>query len=303
MGLVGKEPSPPTDASLAGIAEAIMLIAALIGYFLMLSIQSFLEVQRGRQVKEVNNARTLAAIRAQVSMQSRDYLPPLPPKDDEGHIALEFKRICSTSDSSAFDLDSVENPRSFERQGCKQRHQLSRSGSILSSPSSVSSYISLSSFSEPAAAQRPASETRPSRCYTKRLSSIESPRLQRPTPPDEEEVPFHDHSPLLISTSWWSVDDDGTPGVEKQKRRMSRLKILRGLKDGDACAAHNVFPKAKPRIHHPLMSTYHALPESEATSWVWASSLHKSGEHMHQFPDDACHSVFSKGVRPPQAAT
>eukprot|EP01055_Gregarina_sp_Pseudo9_P003515 Gregarina_sp_Pseudo_9__3514@NODE_367_length_3026_cov_49_364915_g346_i0_p2_GENE_NODE_367_length_3026_cov_49_364915_g346_i0NODE_367_length_3026_cov_49_364915_g346_i0_p2_ORF_typecomplete_len264_score21_21DUF4501/PF14946_6/0_0056DUF5527/PF17665_1/0_18DUF5527/PF17665_1/6_9e02LapA_dom/PF06305_11/0_94LapA_dom/PF06305_11/1_5e03_NODE_367_length_3026_cov_49_364915_g346_i055846 len=253
MGLIGDKPAPSTDESLAGIAEAVIIITALVGYFLMLSIESILELQRGRQLKRIDYQRSLAAAKA-ACRSSLKLAASVQTPSQQDYIKVEFRSVEDVS-SDASEKASIGAASVASDWGVED----------------PASEISWDSYSEEPVARafHPKSEELPVRwCYLP--PSISSPRMAVPLTPEEEKLP---DELLQLPRSLWS-DDESLSDSARQRRRLSRLQILRGFKHGDACAAHNVFPTAKPRVYHPLLKTYHTLPESEAT-WVWASSLHK----------------------------
>eukprot|EP01057_Protomagalhaensia_wolfi_P002044 Protomagalhaensia_wolfi_Nauph_80__2043@NODE_22_length_4814_cov_65_182199_g17_i0_p3_GENE_NODE_22_length_4814_cov_65_182199_g17_i0NODE_22_length_4814_cov_65_182199_g17_i0_p3_ORF_typecomplete_len250_score25_76DUF5527/PF17665_1/4_7DUF5527/PF17665_1/1_3e03DUF5527/PF17665_1/84_NODE_22_length_4814_cov_65_182199_g17_i022432992 len=238
----GTAPQPTTNESLAGFAEAVLIMAAVIAYFLMVAIESTSELARGKQMR---------ALDAQRQRQKLLSLRQL----NSGSIYIQDRPMLSPS---CFDLE--EGPESNE----EDEEKLSE---YSSSCSDVTLWgggpipLPLSEDAEPQASH----EAEPI-----------SPRPKPPCVPGSDSEP--QGQPLFRSNKSSSEESEPQEDLwerlwneERERRRKSRLNILRGHQTGDACGAYNHFPNVQPRSHHPLTQGYYTLPSSVA-SWEWKAA-------------------------------
>eukprot|EP01054_Gregarina_sp_Poly1_P010467 Gregarina_sp_Poly_1__10466@NODE_761_length_6399_cov_244_304169_g561_i0_p4_GENE_NODE_761_length_6399_cov_244_304169_g561_i0NODE_761_length_6399_cov_244_304169_g561_i0_p4_ORF_typecomplete_len214_score28_40DUF5527/PF17665_1/0_026Orai1/PF07856_12/0_14_NODE_761_length_6399_cov_244_304169_g561_i019062547 len=213
MAIIGDVPNPSEDASLVEVAEAVMIIAALIGYFLMLTIEAVLEVHRGRQIRVVNEQRMQTASKVKSYPASQlILLTKSVEARKQNHISLDF------------DFPSTAN--SFEPASC---------------PSDSLTSDDYSDWSTPEITV-PLPDACPSRLS--QPSPTNSPRFCAPVFPECDTCPEN-------NSALWSDEEHLSP-LKKHRRRLSRLQILRGLKPGDACGTHNFYPVARIRGHRPV---------------------------------------------------
>eukprot|EP01056_Protomagalhaensia_sp_Gyna25_P002099 Protomagalhaensia_sp_Gyna_25__2098@NODE_212_length_4375_cov_33_716559_g165_i0_p3_GENE_NODE_212_length_4375_cov_33_716559_g165_i0NODE_212_length_4375_cov_33_716559_g165_i0_p3_ORF_typecomplete_len262_score38_37_NODE_212_length_4375_cov_33_716559_g165_i018782663 len=250
----GTAPKPTTDESLAGFAEAILVMAAVIGYFLMVAIESTSELARGKQMRDLDAQRQRQKLLSLRQLNS-------------GSIYIQDQPMLSPS---CFDLEQGPDSMDEDEEKCSQYGSID--SDITSSLDPIPPPFSeeaepQASYEIEAISPRPKPPSVP-------LSDSEAALPKPPPPPD----PLSAGELLFCSHTLSGKDSEHQHDLwdrlwdeERARRRLSRLNIMRGYKTGDACGAYNHFPNVQPRTHHPLTQCYYSLPNSVA-NWEWKTA-------------------------------